>query len=347
MFVYSPAIRYFLFGQHLIFGDHDPAIFVLFLIGVLGSCWFAINVMLVTRLRDRELNLPGSKFAFALALASIVVAGLLYGSSEFISGGLTLLSEYPTWILLTVAFPLVFFGRGIRSAVVASILMSLSLTFRGNQLLGISVMLLVLLIRQTWPYIKRHDLRKATKSLMWVLAPFIAISALPGLHNFYFGGQLVLLQTSLPSSYILTPAQLLQIAVNSDVSRSFLFQLEGVLASSTKLSSALDGSFLSTIRLLQASLIGIALLGLIHLYRGSWRATLLTAVPAVFLATHLFVQVDMYYPRHIVVGYMVGALTLVALAGVLIDRGRWATPAPEGTPVDAQEPDDSIPIEKP
>ena len=39
-------------------------------------------------------------------MTSVVVAGLLYGSSEFISGGLTLLSEYPTWILLTVAFPL-------------------------------------------------------------------------------------------------------------------------------------------------------------------------------------------------------------------------------------------------
>ena len=347
VFIYSPAIRYFLFGQHLIFGDHDPTIFVLFIIGVIGSCWFAINFLLVTRLREPELNLRGRKFALVVSLVSVVVVGLVYGSSEFIAGGLILLSEYPTWILLTIAFPLVFFGRGLRSAVVASALMSLSLTFRGNQLPGISVMLLVLLLRQSWPYIKGHNLRKATQSVMWVLAPFVAVSALPGLHNYYFGGQLVLLQTSLASSYILTPAQLLQITVNSDVSRSFLFQLGGVLASGTELNSMVSGSFLSTLRVVQASLIGISLLGLIHFYRRSWRATLLTAVPAVFLATHLFVQVDVYYPRHIMMGYAMGVLTLVALGGVFIDRGRWATLAPGRDLVDAQERVTSIPVEKP
>ena len=323
IFIYSPAIRYLLYAQHMLFGDGDKSIFVVSLIGLLGSSWFAVDYLVVRRLRTLRGRLSERKLAVVLSVACVTVVGLLYGSSEMKVGGLVLLSEYPTWILLTVAFPLVFFGKDSKSAAAASTLLALALTFRGNQLPGIGVMLLFLVVRQAWPRIKSRHLVGSVKALAWIFVPFFAISALPGIHNLYFGGQLVLLQTSIGSSFMLTPASLLHVGTNSWVSQAWLFQLEGVLVTERVLNEIVTDSFIATIRLIQVGVAITTLLGILHFFRHSWRATLLNLVPLAFLVTHLFVQVDVYYPRHIMVGYAIGSLTLLALAGVLLDRGGW------------------------
>jgi hypothetical protein len=190
-------------------------------------------------------------------------------------------------------------------------------------------MLLYLVARQAWPSVKAHHPIKAFKSTVWILVPFAAIAALPALHNLYFGGQLVLLQTSLASSYILTPAALLQVGTNAGVTQSLAYQLGGVLASETDLTASVSGSYLATVRLIQVGLACALLLGALHLFKRPWSAVLLTAVPTSFLAAHLFVQVDVYYPRHIVLGYAIGSLTLLALGGVLLGRGRWTVHSDE------------------
>ena len=323
VFIYSPAIRYLLYVQHVLLGDSDKGIFVLSIMGLMGATWFAIDSMLVSRITLPDRALPVRGFAVALSIACVVLIGLLYGSSEMMLGGAGLLSEYPTWVLLTFAFPLVFFWKSKKSAVIASSLLALSLTFRGNQLPGIAVMMLFLVYVQALPSIKNRNHRGAIKALCWVVIPFIAIASLPGLHNIYYGGRLVLLQTSYASSYFFTPMQMFDIVSNPSAWNAFMFQLGGVLAIDPQMNAGVNGSFITTVRLIQLEIIVTIFLGIAHLFKNYWRATLLTAVPLAFLGTHLFVQVNTYYPRHIVAGYAMGSLTLLALAGVVIDHGRW------------------------
>jgi hypothetical protein len=45
-------------------------------------------------------------------------------------------------------------------------------------------------------------------------------------------------------------------------------------------------------------------------------ARLLLALPILFLMVHLFYQVNLYYPRHIVIGHL--AMGLVAISGVVV-----------------------------
>jgi len=71
-----------------------------------------------------------------------------------------------------------------------------------------------------------------------------------------------------------------------------------------------------TVRLIQLVLLIAVFAGLLHRYRGLWRITLIVIVPIAFLIPHIFVQVFVYYPRHIVAGYYMGSIAILAMASV-------------------------------
>ena len=54
-----------------------------------------------------------------------------------------------------------------------------------------------------------------------------------------------------------------------------------------------------------------------------WRARLLVLVPALYLGVHLFWVVLVYYPRHVVIGYLAVGIVAMYVAAT----GRAAPPA--------------------
>lgn len=57
---------------------------------------------------------------------------------------------------------------------------------------------------------------------------------------------------------------------------------------------------------------GLSLLGVLWSWRRvSWAAKFLMLVPIIYLAVHMFYQVTVYYPRHIIIGHL--AMGVVAI----------------------------------
>ena len=103
-FVYSPAIRYWVYIQHLIFGDGDYLIYVLSLGVLLASTWFVtlrfvVNPLNHLRKDGQSLNSPPVWLGFA----ATAILGSLIGSTFMWNAAYVLLSEYPTWPLLGIA----------------------------------------------------------------------------------------------------------------------------------------------------------------------------------------------------------------------------------------------------
>ena len=250
------------------------------------------------------------------AIASVILLGSMVGTQAMWTGGFVLLSEYPTWPILAVAFTLALTNsRKPHQLVAIGALLGIALTFRGNQLPGITVIMIIALGRALLPPSSRGLKSRSFIVAGFLLAPAGLIASLPGLHNLYFGGKWVPLQTSLPLpvNFPLPPIRLLEIGTDPTVMTTLLDQLGGVLVFTDQLPTNL---LTVTVRLIQLVFMIAVFAGLFHRYRGLWRITLIVIVPIAFLIPHIFVQVFVYYPRHIVAGYYMGSIAILAMASV-------------------------------
>jgi hypothetical protein len=335
IFIYSPAIRYWVFAQHLIFGDGDYLIYVLSIGFLLASVWFASFRLVVNPLQKRLSD--GERFnSFRVwfAIATIAILGSLVGSTHVWNAGYRLLSEYPTWPLLAVALTMTLTGiNRPRQLLITGALLGLALTFRGNQLPGIATIGLLALARSMYPLLLSRNYRGALSKAAFLLGPFLLISALPGFHNFLYGGRWVPLQTSLPlpENFPLPPANLLKIGSDPVVMETVKSQLQGLFVFTEQI---YFGPFTVTVRIIQVIFVALLLLSVWNRFRGPWRSSLLAIIPFTFLLPHLFIQVYVYYPRHIVAGYFNGAIVLMAIAGSHISSKANGLRAEDETPSD-------------
>ena len=315
VFIYSPAFRYFLAIQHLLVGDQDRAFVALSVAGLLAGAVIACAMLL------RPLRADVARIPVLASMVAILLTALLIGSPDVLLGSRTLLSEYPTWIGLLVMVPLVLAGRRGWPLVTAGLLIGVVLTFRGDQLPGLMALLGVALIRQwrSWP--GPRPASQTAQRWRWLLATagaFALPALLPALHNLVFGRQLVLLQTSipLPVNFPLPPATWPHLLSDPSLQQTLRDQVAGVLViTGVHPEGMTSWLFLVAVRGIQAAAAGLILLAALRGFRGGWRRVLVLALPLAFLLPHVFIQVYVYYPRHIVAGYLVGALALLALAG--------------------------------
>ena len=331
VFIYSPGFRYLLALQHLLLGDPDRGIVVLGVAGLLAGAVTA--TLMFTRRSMASIRL--TRLA-SLALA-VALLGFLIGSPDVLLGPRTLLSEYPTWILLLFAVPLALTGRGGGPLVGSSLLVGLALTMRGDQLPGLLVLLAIILIRQWSAWRAEPDVgaeprvRARQRQWGWLIATLAAFgipAALPALHNLAFGRQLVLLQTSipLPVNFPLPPQTWPRLLTDSALQQVLREQLAGVLVIfGVHPEGVTTTPFLLAVRGIQGAMAVVLIAAIIHRFAGGWRRVLVLVLPAAFLVPHIVIQVYVYYPRHIVAGYLVAALALLALAG-------WATWQPADRP---------------
>lgn len=133
------------------------------------------------------------------------------------------------------------------------------------------------------------------------------MASFPLAHNLYYGKALVPLTQSagIPSNLVIAPTAAAA-ALSDPGARQILMTQPGWLL-------VFDGDrYLQWMaRGSQAAWIA-TIIWLLRRRRWSGALWLLASVPALFLGVHVFFQVTVYYPRHIVAGHL--AMVLVAMA---------------------------------
>jgi hypothetical protein len=335
-FVYSPAFRYVLAGGHALFGNGDARLSLVALLALTFAV-FAFGVACV-------LGYPHSPrqgtWNWSVARSQVV-----WKAGACIAGGATLLlvtnplvvqmvrnpqSEFPTWILVAVALFLSLHLRRRPAFLVAALLAGVALTTRFDEGIGL-IFLLLCGAAALWPR-ERPDARSWRVAVIAAVVVFAAIALLPAIHNLHYGGKFVVLPQTprTPVNFPLPPARLIRVCCDASVRATLIDQLKGVTVRDVPASSGVTAGFEIVVALLQllwvASLVGLGL---------NWRRSnptmrLVAALPLAFLVPFIFLQVYVYYPRHVVVGYLVMGLAAAFVMGELgRNLGLPPLPAPQ------------------
>ena len=289
----QPLSRYVTFFNHLVFGDGDGQIAVFARIVVTSAL-----LWLGWRFRG------SGHFGTVVALTGTVLLVTLVNSTVVASLIRRGVSEYTTW----VAFPLAFtwlFGPGRKATRKGFAALAASFVARTDQ----APALLWLLVMRGRTAVQQRD-----PMLLPALGLAATICLFPALHNVYYGDQFRLLPTSGPVNLVLPPDGWRDALGDPEARRQAWAQLEFLLYGPTmNQDHVLAGGGLQllfrSLQLIWMVAVGVAV-------RALWRFgrvtdLLMVGLPLVFLSPHLFYQVGVYYPRHVVIGYL--AMAAVAL----------------------------------
>jgi hypothetical protein len=321
IFVYSPGFRYVLAALRLLIGEGD------LLTAIAGSVVlvFAAVVLVVRFLPPVPVGAGagGGRSSAARAwgryAAGLLAAALLFALLDCDHVAFAVwgpLSEWPTWAALLLAIPLLF-GGGRRAQFAACVVLGVAFTVRAQQ----APALLALFVLFAWSL---RGQRGAAGHVLRCAAAVAAIACLPALHNVVYGGELVFLPRTPPLdvNFPLSPQDLLRLGDDAEVRRTLADQVAGVLYLMPRVDVDVEPVLLVLFRGAQLVWLGAvcaAVAGRVR--RGAWppHAGLLL-LPVAYLLPHVFLQVYVYYPRHIVAGH----LALLASALPLLDRGARA-----------------------
>ncbi len=286
-----PFFRYYRAVQHLLFGDGTSyliwADYTLFL--------NALFVLLFNLARFCELSLRGSVILLPLLIALLLAIPL---AGDRIFGGL----QEPlaqSCIFFAVAL---FFNREQRSETPLkriAFLLAIACITRINYIPGIGLLFLLFLYR-SYGSIAYSEVR----SFLPAASIFAGILLLPLLHNLYYGGEFAPFVT-MHSIDANAHAGLLN--EGADVLGRFLHQANYLFVVDTPLNGVLASLF----HLLQ---FGFLALFFLALRRRLFFETGFLLIPFAFLLPHLLFVVDNYYPRHIMAGYLLMAISLSIVA---------------------------------
>jgi hypothetical protein len=318
VFYYQPGFRYFMALELLTFGEQNVFPFYVNLSAVVS-----VLVMFFAWL-DRRIG-PN-----ALTRASSALF-LLIAGRDVVQLVTFNLSEYPSWAMMLAAVVTLYRAADMREGTLrirpqtitpravyaASAMLGVAAVIRPNQSFGLMSILLLwaLLVYRIEGFKGGFYFRAA----MAGIAIYAAILCLPLVHNLYYGGAFVIFSKSLtqdPTTYVYHPRELLQVFTSEASQRKLWFQISHLLALRKWL--VYDMNILKTTiyNLILAAFLASSAYAL---WRGR-RMTVLAgwAVVLCFAGVHIIYQVDNYYPRHIIVIYMMMSAFATVFFG---DRG--------------------------
>ncbi|MCX6026415.1 MAG: hypothetical protein NTY23_09180 [Chloroflexi bacterium] len=287
VFYAQPLYRYIKFGEHALFGEGDvlygTAVFLL----ALGGAFYSLERFRSPRSREAR-----GLLWIVTAVCLLGVTG--YYMARFVRDGM---AEYPTWIAMLWAFPLMFAPARNRELVWGAFLLGMASITRTNQIPGNGLMLAVSLLL--------HG-RRRWKDGMLPLALFGGVCLLPLVHNLVYGGAFVFTTTSagVASNLILGPQQWLAVLRGDPQAVSRLLNQVQLLLFAVPLDDwqAPVGMFAHV--LMVAWLIATILAA----RRGWHRADVVMLLPLPYVLTHLVFAVQTYYPRHVTMAVLVAGL---------------------------------------
>jgi len=207
IFYPQPGYRYIASALHFGFGDGDIIITAMFFFAMAFGGFLLI---------DTALQRSQSKIE-QLGCALLTLS-LLFILSSWVTSYFFLVqtAEIPTWGFTLIVFSLVLRGKTtFLKSFLPAILIGAVVVTRPNQLLGAFVVLLVILLLA-----QPQDETQFVRARRWLLsiATFTGVSALPLLHNYYYGKQFVLFSTGRP------PGGLFPWESLNNILLSFLYQ---------------------------------------------------------------------------------------------------------------------------
>jgi O-Antigen ligase len=307
VFYYQPGSRYVLGLLHLLFGDGD----------VLVTWWSMVGlslpfVALIAWQRQRVSSLA--------ALAGISAAGFLLlavlNSPTILSLVAMSASEVPSWALLAlaVAAPQIqprhrggWIGSGVAAALIWVV--------RNNQAIA-ALTILAAIAAGLW--------RRRKHTLVLTLAAAVAVALLPALHNLEYGQQLVLGTTSNAPNQELSLSDLGQVFSDSLVGSELRGHISAIFYDppTPGLARASLGWLLWGLLALWVAAVAMAL-SRVRRRDFSLRGWLLLFVPVAYLGLHVIYQVEVYYPRHILAGYLAMGLGAIGAFAELSTTQSW------------------------
>ncbi|MBU6280404.1 MAG: hypothetical protein KGN78_14280, partial [Actinomycetales bacterium] len=167
---------------------------------------------------------------------------------------------------------------------------------------------------------QRRTSQTVRSALLWIALPFLAVALLPALHNAFYAGRLLFLTDTapIPLNYPLPVGDLPRLGTDPAVREALMSQLAALFGFIQGTPVTVDGAFLVILHAIQLAFIVAIVAVLVH--RRTWprQTELLLAIPIAFALPHVFVQVWMYYPRHVVAIYLSVCLVLLGIVGRVI-----------------------------
>lgn len=307
VFYYQPGSRYVLGLLHLLFGDGD----------VLVTWWSMVGlslpfVALIAWQRQRVSSVA--------ALAGISAAGFLLlavlNSPTVLSLVAMSASEVPSWALLAlaVAAPQIqprprggWIGSGVAAALIWVV--------RNNQAIA-AMTILAAIAAGLW--------RRRKHTLLLTVAAAVGVALLPALHNLEYGQQLVLGTTSNAPNQELSLSDLTQVFSDSLVGSELRGHISAIFYDppTPGLARPSLGWLLWGLLALWVSAVVMAL-SRVRRRDFSLRGWLLLFVPVAYLGLHVIYQVEVYYPRHILAGYLAMGLGAIGAFAELSATESW------------------------
>jgi hypothetical protein len=341
VFIWSPAFPYLLAGGHTLFGNGDARLSLVAMLALTFAI-FACGLACVLRdehstaQRIRNWSATRRGLAWTAGACVAVCASLLLATNHTVVGMVRASqSEAATWILVPAALTLLLHTRRSYAFVGAAVLAGVAVITRFDQGIGLIFLLLCGAVA-LWQR-KRPDRYSWRLAVIAGLAVFAAIALLPAIHNLHYGGRFVVLPETprIPVNFPLPPGRLIRVCCDSSVRGTFVSQLRGVTVLDAPSWGRPEATarFAASVALLQvlwlASLMGLWL----NRRKSSPTMFMVAALPLAFLLPHISLQVYVYYPRHVVVGYLMMGLAAAFVMGELArrDNGRTA-PTAAGSP---------------
>lgn len=309
VFYYQPGSRYLLGLMHLVFGDGDPLVTWWSMIGL--SLPF---VALVSWHRRRVESSTGRLLIGAAGFLLIAVVN----SPTILSLVSMSASEAPSWALLplAVAAPQLQPARQ-RAWVGSAAAAALIYVMRNNQALAVGT-ILASIAAGLW--------KRRRGVLVVAAATAVAIALLPAIHNLAYGQRFILSTTSNALSQEVSISDLGQVLSDNAVGNEIRGHISAIFYDPPTPGLAHDslGWLLWTMLALWVAAIAMSLWRLLR-RESSLRAWLLLLLPIAYLIPHVIYQVEVYFPRHIIAGYLaMGVCALGAFAEMLRTGRQWS-----------------------
>lgn len=288
IFYYQPAFRYLVFLLHLLLGEGSNLSSAL-AVALLnwGILFLSLRLIQPTTRAGRRLFMLGIAFVILLLVSCSQV------SFDLIMHGT---SEYPTWIILSIALALILSARPEKTWWATSLLIGLGMIIRTNQVPALGLLYLLFVLRSS-----KTSWRKIIPAS---LALLLFVFLLPAWHNLYYGGKFVVLPTSGNANVNLAipPLQALT-SLNNPETRAFLVQQIKDLAGFTDLYK-LTMNLILPMHVLQVLWLIACLTTFVRWRATGWTAKLILLLPVAFLSPYIFYSSWLDYPRHILAGLL-------------------------------------------
>jgi hypothetical protein len=310
VFYYQPFYRYVRFLMRILLGEGDFLVYAATNFALYGLIltFTALAAARVGAWVRCAVVLPASCSMLALVNA--------WGALRATEQGL---AEPVAWALFLAAILTFFFARPGGSRDGASLwgaaLAGLSAITRLNHLPAVLLMGAMFVLGG--PSSRRR------RTALLVAAGLAAVLVLPLIHNLRYGGVWVVTTRSaaIPANLVLSPSLLRQLQSEARVRERFANQLRHVFDVGL---GEEDRVLLFGVRVAQGSwLVAIA----VALRRRTLYLASVALLPLAYLGVHVFYQVEVYYPRHIIAGHLAMAVSGCLAFLNVQDRARRAVGA--------------------